>query len=131
MNPTVEHLTIGICPQMTQSNADSAWGSQICEDLRNLRMMSERSSRRHKGGLGTEAIVVYGVPGLSLSLDFPPGISQTVNVGDVIGKSGNTSPDPVGPHLYVELRTCKELGAWYFTSPTNTGVNEDPTSVLG
>jgi hypothetical protein len=56
---------------------------------------------------------------------------QYINVGDVIGKSGKTSPDSIGPHLHVELRTGTPLAAWYFTSLTATGVNKNPTSILG
>jgi murein DD-endopeptidase MepM/ murein hydrolase activator NlpD len=56
---------------------------------------------------------------------------QMVNVGDMIGSSGKTSPNPVGPHLHVELRTGRIIGAYYFMSLSNTGVNKNPTSILG
>ena len=47
-----------------------------------------------------------------------------VNEGDLIGYSGSTGTSAA--HLHVELRNDKDGASCYFSSPGNTGTNENP-----
>jgi hypothetical protein len=56
-------------------------------------------------------------------------IGQTVVKGQLIGKSGDKGIPGV-PHLHVEARVGKDNGSCYFDSPSQTGVNKPPNSVI-
>jgi len=56
-------------------------------------------------------------------------LGQKVVVSDIIGITGSTGA-PGGPHLHVELRTGKNLAAYYFRSQADTGVNKDPSLII-
>jgi murein DD-endopeptidase MepM/ murein hydrolase activator NlpD len=53
---------------------------------------------------------------------------QTVRKGDPIGKTGSTGAP--APHLHVEVRIGRSAAAYYFKSKNDTGVNQDPSSVI-
>lgn len=53
-------------------------------------------------------------------------VGDSVTMGCVIGTSGQTGTD--APHLHIEVRNNRDGGAFYFSSKTNTGVNENPAT---
>lgn len=82
-------------------------------------------------GYGRVAVRVDGTSDYFIFLHLSqPNVkpAQRVSAGDIIGITGSTGAPAA--HLHVELRTGKDLAAWYFRSQSDTGVNKDPSSVI-
>lgn len=83
------------------------------------------------GSLGRVSIRISGTNDYFIFLhlsSFNVATGKNINVGDKIGLSG--AEGTTAAHLHVEVRTGKDLAAYYFTNKSNTGVNKNPVSVV-
>lgn len=79
------------------------------------------------GALGRVSVLIDGTNDYFIFLhlsQFNVAKGSRVKVGEPIGLTGSVGA-PGQPHLHVEVRTGRDVAAYYFTNSSNTGYNKN------